>query len=66
MNKKYMVLKMLHNVKVHDISVKLNGCSGYIPVFDSIDEAKEFTNNGEFQMVEIEVGKPAKATGFIQ
>lgn len=62
MSKKYMVLKLLYNVRVHGFSAKLGGCSGYMPVFDSIDEANSFSNNGEFQVVEIEVGMPQNAT----
>ena len=37
----YLVMKLLTEVELYGQSVKLEGCAGFIPVYDSIKEAKK-------------------------
>lgn len=62
-NKKYAVLKLLTEVEivasdaVIDVS-QLEGCAGYIPVFDTIEQAEEHSADGQYSIVPIQQVNP--------
>lgn len=52
----YAVFKLLTEVDVKDVSglthkVNITGLEGYIPVFKTIEEAKEVACDGKYQIV---------------
>ena len=55
----WVVLKMQktvsyeHPITKKDVIVELSGCAGYIPVFLTLEEAKDNSDNGEFDIVAI-------------
>jgi len=57
----YAVMRLNSKVEVINPFTKLNeevslgGCAGYIPVFDSIEEAEKCTCNGKYQILEIKI-----------
>lgn len=56
---KFMVMKLSTEVEyLNPVSgeiehVKLRGCSGYIPVFDTLEEAELSSFNGKYQIRKI-------------
>lgn len=56
----YAVLKLLTLVEVKDVSglthkVKITGAEGYIPVFKTMEEAKEAACDGKYQITLLSV-----------
>ena len=55
----YAVLKLNTDIEVTNPftgkqeNIKLGGLAGYIPVFDTIEEATESAQNGKYQIVAI-------------
>ena len=51
------------NVKTHMVvlgqDTKVQGCAGYLPVFDSKAEAEHHTDNGRFKIIPIDIKKEA-------
>lgn len=37
---------------------KINGIAGYIPVFDTLEQAEEYSENGTYDIVPMKVGEP--------
>lgn len=58
----YAVLKLSTNIKYDDpvsgeeVTRKLEGCAGYLPVFDNEDDTKEASCDGKYQVVAISAG----------
>lgn len=50
----YAVMKLLTSVDLAGAEVKINGIAGYIPIFKTIEEAKENSNDGEYQILAIQ------------
>ena len=60
-NKKtlFMVMKLSTDITYTnqvgtEVKQKLEGCYGYIPVFETIEEAEEMANDGELQIIMIQ------------
>jgi len=56
---KYAVLRLNAKIKVSDVDgsyheVNLTGCAGYIPVFDTIEEAKKSSCDGKYRIIVIQ------------
>ena len=55
----YAVLKLSTTIKYDDpvsgeeVTQKLGGCAGYLPVFDNEEDAKEAACDGKYQIVAI-------------
>ena len=49
------------NIKSHMImmgqEVKVQGCAGYLPVFDNKAEAEHHTDDGKFEIIPISIKK---------
>lgn len=56
----YMVMRLNHNVRItmpngdQDV-VEIGGIYGFIPVYETENDAKKETHDGLFQIIEIEV-----------
>ena len=54
----FLVLKLSKEITYTDYtgneqSVKLNGVAGFCPVFATLEEAKESSQNGKYEIVQI-------------
>ena len=56
---KYMVMNVKTHMVVLGQDTKVQGCAGYLPVFDSKAEAEHHTDNGRFQIIPIDIKKEA-------
>lgn len=58
-----MVMKLLTEVEgtnpfsKQPINVKLGGCAGYVPVFNTLKEAKKHAEKGKYKIGLIRVGE---------
>lgn len=58
----YTVLKLTTTIKYDDpvsweeVTQKLGGCAGYLPVFDNEEDAKEVACDGKYKIVTISAG----------
>jgi hypothetical protein len=58
--KLYAVLRMQKTVELklfngHKESVSVNGAEGFMPIYATIEEAREASNNGKYEVVGLEV-----------
>jgi hypothetical protein len=55
----YALLKLSENIVYTDpqtgeeVTVKLQGVAGYIPCFDTLEQAEEAADNGKYQIVPV-------------
>jgi hypothetical protein len=55
----FAVLKLTTTIKYDDpfsgeeITTKLNGCAGYLPVFNNIEDAREAACDGKYNIIAI-------------
>ena len=53
----YLVMKLNTKVETtdlvtgHPVEIVLTGCAGYIPVFETLEEAEESACNGKYQIL---------------
>jgi len=57
---KFMVMKLLTKVEVSAVTglnedFELGGCAGYVPVFNTLQEAEEHADHGRFQIATVKM-----------
>lgn len=51
----YMVLKINRTVNLNEKEIEVEGVEGYIPVFKTLEKAKEKAQNGKYRISQIRI-----------
>lgn len=58
---KYMVMRLSTEITATDffhkeIDIKLSGCAGYVPIFDTLKQAEK-DSKGKYKIIPIKIGE---------